>query len=322
MADKNHHIPEIEVLSQAMTPVEGEDTMAEAGRKILLADFVTMLKKEAGSRTGEDIEDVHQMRVATRRMRSAFRLLGEYYKVKPVRPYIRQIKKLARLLGRVRDLDVMICDLEQTCGTLDLEGQAGFNSIIEKLNKKRAQAREKLVAYLDSENYLDFVNGFAKFVTQNGKSAVPIEAEEVAPYQVRHVLPTLLHEHLSVVRAYENVLENAEDATLHALRIEFKRLRYATAYFKDVLGSSGGDFIDEIKTIQDHLGRFNDISVAIDRLRDLIEKEEITSESLNDYITRLEAEKIDLREKFAPVWTRFNSRNVQSKLSNALLSLR
>jgi CHAD domain-containing protein len=313
---------DIEQLIEAIKPVESEDTMAEAGRKILLADFVNMLKSEAGSRTGTNIEDVHQMRVATRRMRSAFRLLGEYYKTKPVRPYVRQIKQLARLLGGVRDLDVLIHDLEQACDVLDETGQAEFQPVMEKLDKKRQKAREKLVAYLDSDEYSQFVTNFTAFLTSPGKSAFPVEEGETAPYQVRHVLPLLLHEHLSVVRAYENVLENADDTTLHALRIEFKRLRYATAYFKDVLGSSGGDFIDEIKAIQDHLGRINDINVAVLHLGGLIENEDVTSEGLNTYIATLETEKADLREKFGAVWTRFNSRSVQSKFSNALLTLR
>jgi CHAD domain-containing protein len=312
----------VKTLEAEILPVQGEDTMAEAGRKILLSDFVTMLKNEAGSRTGNDIENVHNMRVATRRLRSAFRLLGGYYKKKPVRPYTQQLKQIARLLGAVRDLDVMINDLNQACIAMDENTRAGFQNTLEKLDRKRQRARNRLVEYLDSDDYREFVAAFAKFLTRPGKGALPVDTADVSPHQVRHVLPTLLHEHLSIVRAYETNLEQADDEMLHALRIEFKRLRYALAYFKDVLGTSGKEFINEIKAIQDHLGRFNDITVAMDHLRGMIENDGIDSDALNQYIASLEEEKTQLREKFGAVWTRFNSRGVQSKLSNALLSLR
>ncbi len=57
----------INLLEAQMHPMSPEDPMPEAGRKALLAEFVKMLKHEDGSRNGEDIEDVHQMRVASRR---------------------------------------------------------------------------------------------------------------------------------------------------------------------------------------------------------------------------------------------------------------
>jgi CHAD domain-containing protein len=79
---------------------------------------------------------------------------------------------------------------------------------------------------------------------------------------VRHVLPALLYNHVGAVRAYDEALENADGTTLHALRIEFKRLRYAVSMFTDVLGSSVKDFVKEIKAMQDHLGRMQDIVTA------------------------------------------------------------
>ena len=72
----------LELLKEHATEVSSQDTMPEAGRKILTGEFLKMLKAEPGSRTGEDIENVHKMRVSIRRMRSAFRLLRPYYKSK------------------------------------------------------------------------------------------------------------------------------------------------------------------------------------------------------------------------------------------------
>src|SRR5512145_2820492 len=114
---------QIEVLTPAIAAVQPEDGMAEAGRKILLAELVLMLNQEAGSRSGEDIEHVHDMRVAIRRMRSAVRLLKPYLKGKAIKGYNRNLRQSGLVLGDVRDLDVMIEQLQAYTATLDVAGQ-------------------------------------------------------------------------------------------------------------------------------------------------------------------------------------------------------
>src|SRR5579862_2687576 len=64
-----------------------EDTMADAGRKVLAHYFAKMLSKEDGARKGDDTEAVHDMRVATRRMRSALKLFGPYYPRRTLKPF-------------------------------------------------------------------------------------------------------------------------------------------------------------------------------------------------------------------------------------------
>lgn len=315
----------VETLKTHLAPVDAADTMAEAGRKILLGDFVKMLENEAGSRAGEDIEAVHDMRVATRRMRSAFRLLEAYYKPKPTRPYIDTLKLLANHLGAVRDLDVLIENLEAHRAGLDVAGQDAIGIVIAGLDKKRRKARKKLVTFLDSDAYSAFVTGFTEFLVRPGKAARPVDEDSTDPYQVRHVLPGLIHDHLAQVRAYDNVLEDASEGTLHALRIEFKRLRYAVAYFEDVLGASGTDFIKELKRIQDYLGRLNDLVVAEEYLESVLDDGSLNEEQaavLQASMGIMDAERADLRRGFPDVWAHFNKRAVQRKLSDALLILR
>ena len=82
---------------------------------------------EAGSRTGEDIESVHKMRVAVRRMRSLLQLTGDYYKGKSIAETERRLREIARALGAIRDLDVLILDLQQFSAPL-AAGQAGRGS--------------------------------------------------------------------------------------------------------------------------------------------------------------------------------------------------
>lgn len=307
-------------LASKLEAVAPTDNMAEAGRKVLLAEFVQMLKHEAGSRTGEDIEDVHDMRVSIRRMRSIFRLLAPYYKVKDVRPYRSDLSRLGEVLGEVRDLDVMIEDLRAFQLTLDADGQADLQVTIDELDERRVAAREDLNKRLDRKTYRRFLKAFGQFVT------TPIEDQlhgVIAPSQVRHLLPSLIYDRLAAVRAYDDALADADDETLHALRIEFKRLRYTVSLFADVLGTTIAEFVVELKLIQDTLGRINDATTARERLDTLLDSDEKHhSDALNAYIAFMETDKNGLADQFKADWERFNSRRVQQKLSTALLSLR
>jgi CHAD domain-containing protein len=310
----------ITALQAKVETVAPTDTMAEAGRKVLLGELVTMLQHEAGSRTGEDVEDVHDMRVAIRRMRSAFRLLKPYYKVKDVRPYSKSLQELGWVLGDVRDLDVLIDNLRAFQLTLKADGQADLQSTIDSLDERRVAARADLIRTLDSKTYRRFLKAFGEFVT------TPIEkksSEEIVPTQVRHLLPSMIYDRLAAVRAYEDVLENAATETLHALRIEFKRLRYTVSLFDGVLGSSVSDFVDELKIVQDTLGKFNDATTARTRLDALLENgDDLHSDALSAYLGHLEADKDELIAQFKRDWERFNSRKAQEKLSKAVLGLR
>ena len=83
-----------------------DDTMAEAARKTLRYHFHQMLDNEAETRLGEDIEALHDMRVATRRMRTAFRVFADFLDADATAPYRKSLKRVGRALGEVRDLDV------------------------------------------------------------------------------------------------------------------------------------------------------------------------------------------------------------------------
>lgn len=317
--------PDVGVLKTQIIPIRADDIMAEAGRKILLADFIRMLEYEPGCRTGEDIESVHDMRVTTRRMRSLFKLLDNYYKTKAVRPHIEQLKSLARRLGAVRDLDVMIFNLGTYQSTLNVIDKASLQPIINHLDKRRTKARKKLNTFLDSPAYRLFLQDFAEFLTLPGMGAKSVDTNSASPHQVRHVLPAIIYEHMATVRAYDTVLHHANTRLLHSLRIEFKQLRYIVSYFSEVLGASIEGFIGDLKEIQDYLGRLNDVVVAQTHLKFLLDDLDIEGEYLHhleNYIASLAEEESQRVDGFSEIWAKFNSRSVQRKLSDSLLVLR
>lgn len=304
-----------------LSEIQTTDPITEAGRKIFAKQLDKMLQHEAGSRTGEDIESVHQMRVAIRRMRSLFKLLGTYYKPKTVAKFSCSLRDIAKTLGQIRDLDVLILDLQDFQSTQDDDTQVIIKRIIKKLDKRRRKNRITLNALFDSMPYHKFVKQFTSFTKTHNKGAVSVD-DKRTPHQVRHLLPILLHERLASVRAYDTVLPHVEDEILHALRVEFKRLRYAVEFFKPVLGASAEKFIKEVKVMQDLLGRINDITVFTQRVS-VIKRLNSKQQAVIEIYSTIRQQELDsLRNQFDAQWQSFNKRTTQRQFSDALLVLR
>ena len=310
----------IEKLSTAIQPVVADDNIAEAGRKILLAEFVKMLQHEEGSRTGADIEDVHDMRVATRKTRSLFRLLKPYFKSIVIKSFNGDLRHLASTLGEVRDLDVLIEDIRTYQATLKAPQQADIQQAVDELDKQREAMRHELINVLDSRLYRRLIKDYSKFLTTAGEGTKSIDKDSVTPVQVRHVLPILIYERLAAVRAFDPILAEADAPTLHALRIQLKQLRYTLSLFGEVLGPQAVEYVEEVKGLQDCLGHMNDAVVARAYLGDFLKDSHLAA--LNGYLSSLEENEIALKGQLTELWTQFNTRKIQQKLSYAILAMR
>jgi len=138
--DPTARVTKLQTALEALSP---EDTMAEAGRKVLLSELIKILSHEAGSRTDRDLEDVHQMRVAMRRIRSLFRLLRPYFKKSVIRQYNHEFSALASGLGEVRDLDVLLDNLRRFKSKAKLKDES-FQLLLDELERQIKLKREEL----------------------------------------------------------------------------------------------------------------------------------------------------------------------------------
>ncbi len=240
------------------TPPAATDSMAEAGRKILTLHFGRMLANEEGTRLGEDPEALHDMRVATRRMRAAFALFAPYYEPKALKSLGKGLRRTGRTLGAVRDLDVLIGKARAYSERLAAEGHADLTPLLEAWTAERTAARGQMLAYLDGPAYRRFVDEFAAFLAAPPTAAIAPTTSD----QVRHVVPRLILERYEAVRAFERLLPDADLATYHALRIECKGLRYALEFFREVLGEEASALIRQVTAMQDLLGELQDARVA------------------------------------------------------------
>ncbi|CAN5473670.1 hypothetical protein BH24CHL9_BH24CHL9_11730 [soil metagenome] len=287
--------------------ISAEDPLAEAGRKVLRMHLARMLSYEAGTRAGADPEDLHKMRVATRRMRAAWRVFEGAYRPRVQRRYVRELRSVARALGEVRDMDVLLEGLDGYLAQLTDPGRAAMGPLRSEWRQQREAARRELLALLDSRPYQDFVEDYLDF-TETSRAG-ELEAGASAPSLVRDTAGSRILAAYERVRAYETVMAWADVPTLHVLRIEGKRLRYTLEYFAEVLPVSARTLIADVTAIQDHLGLMNDAHVAATLTRTWLDTHAhrlppVSREAVGLYLDSREAETERLRRTFGPVWRR------------------
>ncbi len=323
-------VPRLDLTLADEVGMHPDDAMAEAGRKALHFHFERMLLHEPGTRLGENIEALHKMRVATRRMRSFFRLFRPFFKRDAIKPFEHGLRDTCRALGLVRDLDVL---MEQAQAYHDAYPDADLNPMVDAWEKRRLKARLKLIAYLDRKTFKQFVRDFNKFLSKPGRGAQPLpKPGKAVPYQVRHIAPHLIYQHYEAVRAYEPVLNSTSIETLHALRIDFKRFRYVLEGFQDVLGPEAAQVIAVVKQMQDHLGDLNDTDVAIGVLTVFVDGHQAQFSGIpgfmrpdiggvQQYIDAQRTEQDQLLATFAKAWAAFTAEAVRRDLALAVAAL-
>jgi CHAD domain-containing protein len=242
--------------------VAPDDVLAEAGRKVLRFHFARMLAKEAGTRSGEEIEDLHGMRVATRRMRAAWRVFGDGFRPRRTKRLRDRLRVVAGRLGAVRDLDVLLeAAVEYQAGLPPAEATS-FEPLVAAWRDEREVARIVLLRELDSPDYVRLVEDYRVFVVAEGEAALA-PASPVSPHRVRDTAGSRIWLAYEQVRAYESVLRWADIETVHQLRIAAKWLRYTLEFFREALGPEVDQLIPRVVALQDHLGWLHDADVTI-----------------------------------------------------------
>jgi CHAD domain-containing protein len=242
------------------------DSLAEAGRKILLAQFQTMLANQAGTVAGEDIEFLHDMRVATRRMRAAFEIFAFAYRPAVVKQHLRGLRATGRALGAVRDWDVFLQKSGKYRKSLTENEQTELVPLFAYWEQARQTARASMLAYLSSPKYSQFKENFGDFVKTPALGIAAINPADPQPTALRLAAPMLVYDRLARVLAYDALVESATIEQLHALRVTFKKLRYALEFLRPLMDESAKGLIGDLKKMQDHLGDLNDADVACNLL--------------------------------------------------------
>ena len=282
-----------------------DDHVAEAGRKVFRFHLARMLDYEAGTRSGADPEDLHKMRVATRRQRAAWRVFGEAFRPNRTRRFRSGLRETAARLGAVRDLDVQLEAADAYRADLPIPEQRGLEPLLAEWRTHRDDARQLLLRELDSDGYRRWVDDYRDFVRTEGALVLPVGP--VQPHRVRDTAPSRIWSAYEGVRGYEAVLRWADVETLHDLRIAAKWLRYALEFVREALGPESAPLIARVTALQDHLGLMHDADVTAAMARTFLVEHAgdlsgLESAAIGRYLVDREREVARLRRTIGPVW--------------------
>lgn len=139
----------------------------DAAGRTIVTRWREMMSYRDGTLAGEDIEQLHAMRVSSRRLRAAMDAFEDVFPRKPYRRYVHQVKELTDVLGDARDLDVAIERLRSERATLDDEAQPGIDGLIDRFREEREAETPDIAALFERIEVEDFGPRLEAFVAEH-----------------------------------------------------------------------------------------------------------------------------------------------------------
>jgi CHAD domain-containing protein len=247
------------------TPVEfgPADPAIRAVQAAIAAAGIRLVQHDPGTRMG-DAEALHQMRVATRRLRSDLRSFAPLLDTTWAGALADELGWLGGHLGAVRDLDVQIAGLE----TLAADLRPDLGPLFDQLADRRDAARVTLLEALRGERYAALLDRMVDATHEPQSTDAGQDPAEV-------VLPPLLHDAWRrLQRRAQRIRPDDPDERYHEVRIRAKRVRYAAEAVAPALGEQTTRALKlavAAAALQDLLGSLQDAVVGADLIRESVE---------------------------------------------------
>lgn len=219
-------------------------------KKLLLEKFKKIIKtftKKLDDYIENPSEDnIHDIRIAIRRMESVYRILPKKNrKSEDVQNYVKQAKTLFKVNTQIRDFDIIRAKLEK-------QHSAQFSQIINSINDKRKQQL-----------------GIGHKLALKLKSVPPPKLKDAIEPKLRKRFQKIVSELVADIEYNIPLVLNDDKKVeeIHKLRKDFKKLRYSIELTSDKMNSLKS--VKSLKKIQDELGLIHDSDMFLDYLRDV-----------------------------------------------------
>jgi len=265
-------------------------TLGDAASDAIEKYFRKTVEHESEVLKDKDAEELHQMRVGMRRLRSAVTGFAPVLDL-PKEASERKIGKVGRILGTLRDLDVMLESLQNRYyPNLPTDEQEVLDRVLLNLLKQRRRAVKGVKAVLEHKSYQSLKQSIENWLSKPQFRAIeqlPI-AEVLPDLLLPQVSEFFLHPAWLLGTEYENgkvkvaddlnesaVEEKlaAEGTILHDLRKQAKRVRYLMNLFGDFYGPSYEGYVEDVKAVQECLGDIQDCEVLGEFLTDFVDRD-------------------------------------------------
>jgi len=237
------------------------DPIADNARKALAVGAASLEHNRIPSELGE-VEALHQLRVATRRLRACVELFAGSLYASKVNLYKRDLPWVAAQAGAARECDVIAALLQARAAKMDIASPDLIAPMIEALAVRRADEHRKLCALLRSRRYRNLIAKLHAPALK--KTAAVVKLGDAAASAVRPIAR-------SAMRMGAKVAPDASSTVFHKLRVRVKRLRYALEMLSALGGKRHRKVLSRLEDLQEALGLCNDADVAIGWLRSYAE---------------------------------------------------
>lgn len=264
-------------------------------------------------------DSVHQMRVATRRLRSAFKTYRKILDRTVTDPVGDELKWLASELGVDRDHEVLaerlharVADLPRTLLLGPVRSRLRLWSVA-----RRTSSRHRIVAVLDGERYLALLNSLDALLAD--PPLLPAAAREPGDALPRAVLKEYERLATRVGHALAQLPGENRDVAMHEARKAAKRARYAGEAARPALGKPAKRFTKRMKAVQKVLGDHQDSVLARDALRDLAIQSHAAGETAFTWgllYGQEQAAATDRERELPDIWARASEPGVRSALKS------
>jgi CHAD domain-containing protein len=281
--------PEIAVADLGSDATAGD----VVGRAIALS-VIRLIRHDSVVRLDVDPEGVHQARVATRRLRSDLRTFRPLVDEDWSEGLRDELGWIARLLGEVRDGDVLLARLRETAAELDIGESA--EPVLDSLRASRDVAHAALVDAMRSDRYTGLLDRLVEAAN------APALAEDAAEPAVEAVPALVRRPWHRLSKRAKALGDTPTDAQLHQVRIHTKRARYAAEAAAPVVGKQARAFAHAAAGLQDVLGDLNDAVVAAAWLDGWAARDDEAAREAEKLAAFERSTAETLRARWRPVW--------------------
>ena len=282
----------------AVADVGADATAGDVVRRAIALSVIRLILHDPVVRLDADTEGVHQARVATRRLRSDLRTFRPVLDREWSQALRDELGWIARILGEVRDGDVLRERLTNRIRDLpDAEREPG-EAVLATLARARDEAHADLLTTLRTRRYVDLLDRLVD-------AANTPELAEEASQPAADVVPGLVRRPWhKLAKRVAKLGDDPSDARLHVVRIRTKRARYAAEACTPVFGKPAKTFAQAAARLQDVLGDLHDSVVSAEWLDAWAEHRGSQDERrVAGALAAAERESAEqLRRSWQPVW--------------------
>lgn len=215
-----------------------------------------LLLHDPGARLPTDPEDLHEMRVAIRKLRAILRAARPMLSVKWAEALRKELAWLAAALAPARDLDVLLMYLLKEGNSFPPPERAALQPLCASLEAERASGQLVVAQALESDRYLSLLDRLESAAARPEITHPDMALADLARRAYRRLK-----------QAMRACPPEPSPEWLHQLRIKSKRARYAAELAEPAGGKAVSRFMKALKVFQDLLGEHQDALVAEQRLR-------------------------------------------------------